>query len=327
MANPYYIEPANPLQALMLGVQGYDAGQKRAQQQAIQEAGQLYASGDVKGAQAAAARGGSLQALMGFAGLQNQDRDFGFRQTESQRAQGNTERGFGLQEKQIGMTAANSAATRDLARQQFEFQKQIANQADVKTVKDAAGNETLVRVDRQGNATPINTGVSQAGGNPFGGGKFNEVQGKAAGFTDRMLQSENVLQDWKGTTTRDATRDQFSDLVGYNVRSPEFQKYDQARRDFINAQLRRESGAVISAQEFDNANKQYFPVPGDTQEVLRQKAMNRRAAIEAMGRDGGPSYAPKSNYNADGRVAPLNAQSAQAQPKRLKFNPATGELE
>lgn len=55
MANPFYIEPANPLQALMMGVQGYDRARKSAQQQAMQaarqEAGNLYAQGgDTRGA-------------------------------------------------------------------------------------------------------------------------------------------------------------------------------------------------------------------------------------------------------------------------------------
>ncbi len=39
------------------------------------------------------------------------------------------------------------------------------------------------------------------------------------------------------------------------------QAFDQAGRNFINAVLRQESGAVISDTEFDNAYKQYIPQP------------------------------------------------------------------
>lgn len=54
MANQFSIEPANPLQALMMGVQGYDRAQKGAQQEALrgarEQAGQLYAQGgDTRG--------------------------------------------------------------------------------------------------------------------------------------------------------------------------------------------------------------------------------------------------------------------------------------
>jgi len=35
--------------------------------------------------------------------------------------------------------------------------------------------------------------------------------------------------------------------------------------------LRKESGAAIAASEFDNAEKQYFPQPGDSDQVISQK--------------------------------------------------------
>ena len=87
-------------------------------------------------------------------------------------------------------------------------------------------------------------------------------------------------------------------------------RIEQAKRDFINAQLRRESGAAISPTEFDSANKQYFPTPGDSAEVIQQKAANRRAAVEAMGREGGPSYKPKFSFDEGGRVVPYGRPKA-----------------
>tara|TARA_R100001530_G_scaffold34938_1_gene27299 strand:+ start:2308 stop:2460 length:153 start_codon:yes stop_codon:yes gene_type:complete len=49
--------------------------------------------------------------------------------------------------------------------------------------------------------------------------------------------------------------------------SPNFLKGDvvrqqkQTERDFVNAVLRRESGAAISGSEFRTARKQYLPQP------------------------------------------------------------------
>lgn len=63
---------------------------------------------------------------------------------------------------------------------------------------------------------------------------------------------------------------------------PEAQKFDQAKRNFVNSILRKESGAVISSEEFANAEKQYFPQPGDTAEVLKQKALNRKLAVDGI---------------------------------------------
>lgn len=146
MANPYAITPANPLQALLMGQKGYETGKKTMQDSALAEAGRLYAAGDLAGAKAMAAQGGSLATLMGFANQANNERDFKFRQTEAQRAQQNADRGFGLQERQIGATAGNAAAMRDLQRQQFEFQKEQGNRPEIRDV-----NGVPMLVDRKSN--------------------------------------------------------------------------------------------------------------------------------------------------------------------------------
>jgi hypothetical protein len=223
-------------------------------------------------------------------------RDFAFRQQEAQRAQSNADR----------------TANRD------KF-----------LIKEDPNTGQLIRVSTQGSEGPINTGSAPAApNNPFSaGGKFNEGQGKAAGFTDRMLQSEGVLsgvavpEGYQGPTTP-AVQDQGLDVkqaalskipgVGNYLVSSERQKFEQAKRDFINAQLRRESGAAISPTEFESADKQYFPVPGDGPEVIAQKAANRRAAVEAMGREGGPSYKPQLSFNKQGTVAPRASAAAPA---------------
>ena len=67
------------------------------------------------------------------------------------------------------------------------------------------------------------------------------------------------------------------------------QMTDQSQRDFLNAVLRQESGAVISPQEFDNAKKQYFPQPGDSKEVIEQKRKNRETEIQGLSTMSGPA--------------------------------------
>ena len=64
--------------------------------------------------------------------------------------------------------------------------------------------------------------------------------------------------------------------------NPQEQQIEQAQRDFINAALRRESGAVISDAEFANARQQYFPQPGDSKQVIDQKRRNREMAIQGI---------------------------------------------
>lgn len=122
---------------------------------------------------------------------------------------------------------------------------------------------------------------------------FNQNQGVAAGFADRMASANAILSDPKLLPAMtDPVKPALGAIPGagnYLV-GPEYQSAEQAQRDFVNAILRRESGAVISPSEFENAKKQYFPQPGDGPDVIRQKADNRRIAIEGVQRAAGPNY-------------------------------------
>lgn len=131
---------------------------------------------------------------------------------------------------------------------------------------------------------------------------------QAMGFADRMVDAGGTIDKFGAYAP--GLWDQFWNQNGYvwdpieNVMvSDDFQQLEQARRNFINAQLRRESGAVIGQDEFDNANRQYFPQFGDTKETIEQKKRNRQTATDAMVRSAGPTY--KSPNVKDGENDPL----------------------
>lgn len=115
--------------------------------------------------------------------------------------------------------------------------------------------------------------------------------------------------------------------LGNYTRSPEFQKFDQARRDFVNAILRRESGAVISDQEFDNADKQYFPVPGDSPEVIAQKRKNRENAIAGLrvGSGEGAAYVDQAHPPAETPAQETVTEQAFKVPEVPNFTEMTDE--
>lgn len=122
---------------------------------------------------------------------------------------------------------------------------------------------------------------------------FNANQGTAAAYADRMTSANQILNDPKIIAAQvDVTEAGKSALpgVGNFLTSNERKMAEQAQRDFINAILRRESGAVISPSEFENAAQQYFPQPGDTPDVIAQKARNREQAIQGVVRAAGPNY-------------------------------------
>lgn len=131
--------------------------------------------------------------------------------------------------------------------------------------------------------------------------KLTVEAGKNTGFMIRMRESNQTLNDLENQGTRFAQQNLEAVPLGIGnyFRDEDFQKFDQARRDFVNALLRRESGAVISEQEFDNANKQYFPMPGDGPEVIAQKKRNRETAIQGIeiGSGEGAAYVDQLNAN------------------------------
>ncbi len=64
--------------------------------------------------------------------------------------------------------------------------------------------------------------------------------------------------------------------------SPEEQSYATAASDFVTAQLRDESGAVIGTDEFDRKYREFFPMPGDSEDQIKLKSNRRNAAAQDM---------------------------------------------
>jgi hypothetical protein len=150
------------------------------------------------------------------------------------------------------------------------------------------GVPVLVQQDKQGNIRQVQ------GYQPKNSGKtMTEGQAKANLFGSRMRESDRILQELEGKYSPLAVNAKMgaekmpgiggiAGAVGNAMLSTEGQQAEQAQRDFVNAVLRRESGAVISDQEFANAQKQYFPQPNDTPQVLAQKRRNRQMAIQGL---------------------------------------------
>lgn len=142
--------------------------------------------------------------------------------------------------------------------------------------------------------------IAIPGGPATSTGSFNEGQANAATYADRMREAEEIIQETeKAGLSRQELGKSKVPVFGNSLVSEDFQKLDQASRNFINAVLRKESGAVISDSEFENARKQYLPEPGDTEAKLEQKRANRKTALDGISRAAGPSYKPKSGAEED----------------------------
>jgi hypothetical protein len=106
---------------------------------------------------------------------------------------------------------------------------------------------------------------------------FNGEQSKAAGFASRALAAHNAVQE----SGYDPTKG-FGVGERIGMRPDELRAYEASKAEFINAVLRKESGAAISKDEFANAERLYFPTRFDGPEVAAQKAQIRARAIQTM---------------------------------------------
>lgn len=71
-------------------------------------------------------------------------------------------------------------------------------------------------------------------------------------------------------------------LIGNYLKSPEYQQAEQAGKEFLQAILRKDTGAAITPQETSEYGSVYLPRPGDGPEVLAQKKASRTRALEAI---------------------------------------------
>lgn len=152
----------------------------------------------------------------------------------------------------------------------------------------------------------------------------------AAGFADRMMAAERILNDPRfANAGASGHLDQLAvewlpSVIGNSVIGDDFAMFDQARRDWINAQLRRESGAAIADSEFENATQQYFPYPGDEPEELERKRQNRILSMMGMQRSAGAAYVPIAVKKA--REAIAKGADPEVVRKRLEEYGIQGDM-
>lgn len=106
------------------------------------------------------------------------------------------------------------------------------------------------------------------------------IQSQVQGYADRINQADQILNNFGSKFTGAFAN--YSTYLPNFLKSSDRQQYEQAERNFVNAVLRRESGAAISPSEFDSAAAQYFPQGGDQAAVVAQKAANRQTVIDNL---------------------------------------------
>ena len=186
--------------------------------------------------------------------------------------------------------SARGWAGQNLARERFALEQQ-------------QGGKPTFNAEAGGFIVPPSQNNPQGGIIPLPGFQkpLNDVQAKAQLFGTRMLEADKILADLQKSGKSFSTPGANAPFIGgliNTLNTEQGQMLDQAKRDFTNAVLRRESGAAIAPSEFASADKQYFPQIGDSEKVIEQKARARQIAIQGV-----LSEVPKGTppINVDGK--------------------------
>jgi hypothetical protein len=163
------------------------------------------------------------------------------------------------------------------------------------------------------------TPVMGADGKPITkAGKPTETETNAAGFASRMVAANQItskLATGAQPKTVEAVLNAIP-LIGNKIPeiipegvgglSPERRQYLQAANNFIRANLRKESGAAIGADEWMAEFVNYFPQYNDDAQTIKNKEIFRNILTQNMVAAGGKSYkapsmeAPQSMTDAYG---------------------------
>jgi hypothetical protein len=237
------------------------------------------------------------------------------RRAERAQAQQNWEKTFARGGITDAQKAADDLGLRRGSPEHIEFMKQFylpkTEQPSIVWQEDAGGNKVPYRQDpRTGTVTPIALpGTQTTPANPFStGGKMSPDEGKVALFADRAATAHEQITKYEnlnqqpGATVGAAIEQTLPAGAANVLVSGERALNMNAKRAFVNALLRRESGMAISAGEYASYDKEYFPQYGDTQEQIDFKRKHRAEVIAGLARESGKGYRPNYAFDEQGNI-------------------------
>lgn len=125
-----------------------------------------------------------------------------------------------------------------------------------------------------------------------------EAEKRAFNFFKRAEDAKNTLDGLDSYVAGLGLAGQAMLKVPNIFQSTEAQQYNQAKRYFIESYLRKDSGAVISPSEYEQADKNYFVQPGDTSETIARKKAAREKIIEGLKSESGKAYTDSYGENS-----------------------------
>jgi hypothetical protein len=157
---------------------------------------------------------------------------------------------------------------------------------------------------------------------------FTEGQSKDVVFATRaegaLAALEPIAENLASIGDRALDMDPTGVLRG-NFQTPDYQMARQAGDEFLQAILRKDTGAAITTQEQQLYGVTYLPQPGDSPEVLGYKRDARARAVRALRAGMSPAQiiAVEKGGNPAGDAAPAAPAAAPPEPGRSPVDPST----
>ena len=161
---------------------------------------------------------------------------------------------------------------------------------------------------------------------------FTEAQSKDVVFGTRAQGALDVLDPIAGELTSRTQRAAEFDPTGLArgaMQSDQFQIAKNAGDEFLQALLRKDSGAAITPSEQSLYGVTYLPQPGDNEALLEAKKAARRRAVTAIQAGMNPAQivAQEKALASGGDVAVPTTDKTPLSIKRRRWNPEKGAFE
>ena len=164
----------------------------------------------------------------------------------------------------------------------------------------------LLRAQFQPRGGNYSESMSTKGSGGSGEKDFTAAQYNAAAFGKSMLQANRDLDQLASEGYNRSDRMSALDASLPNwMASGNSKRQRQAEENFVNALLRKESGAAVPDQELARYEKAYFVRAGDTPEVIAQKKASREQKLAGLRASAGGAWDVVQEISAVDKIRDL----------------------
>jgi hypothetical protein len=242
--------------------------------------------------------------------------------------------------------AQESAREEALARARLALDEKRAEQDNWAGSPDPAGGVVLYNrktgeIRRDGSSTP--------GGAPQAPNFKSEAQGKAFGYVERLTLARKQMEEagyptgaegYKDAAAMDARGGPVAFMVPKEASSEAGQRYFNAARNAVAALLRKESGAAINKDEWEQFSGLYIPREWDSLPARKNKLEMLDVMQKSLAGEAGPGAQRYWRERLDYEMAQANKPKPTAPPTPVdpgtvpatppavrKWNSVTGKIE